>query len=508
VIARALLWATLLVAGCRDDRPAVLNTIFTCDPESGTADYDCGDGQVCYPAASAIGHAICVPSCDPANPDTCPGGACTSAGECLTRCSVEQSNPCPGGGKLSCVRITYSPLEIANGLDGMCLPVGATCATTNDCRSGVYDFCSSATNGSQIDSSFATSGAFCAQSGCSTSGVACEPGSSCLPLVLPLNVGHVDDICTPNCIRRSRPGDMGMVEECIPGYTCVNTSFPQTDIRVCTPGMPGFLCDDSLGCTTGACQPWTDVGGDYAQVRTCSPTCQTDDDCLAYDNTDNSIALDKFTCHNGYCRQFTSITSTELCLHAGSECLLDPQASCESIASLIGNPDLAAPDPCNGGALLAFIDITACIRSCTTDDDCQTLTTNTHALHTCVVGFCFPSLPATTPCTSDAVCAPGLHCLKPANAKPVYPNCTISCSTHADCVNHPALGSSFACTNGQCVGKTQAGCQPLVPSSDYCLGGKLVGGVCLSPSGWTCNKDSLCESGVCDRTTGTRGHCR
>jgi hypothetical protein len=483
-----------------------MNDVFSCNPSSRTADFDCGDGYVCFSGLQSVGDAICVPRCDPTDPKSCPMGSCTPSGECLQRCNVEQSGSCPAGsGVLSCVRVTYSPDQVAGGFDGVCLPVSSTCSSTADCTSPIFNLCTSDTNGQQYNPNLPTSGSICVQGGCRYSGVACEPGSSCLPNVLPLAVARIPDVCTPNCFRRSRPGDMGMVDECMPGFTCVSTTFPQIGVKACIPGMVGFLCTENYGCSVGTCLPWTDVGGVMDNFQTCSPTCTSDADCLIFDNTANPGALAKFTCVNGTCRSMASVINTTYCAHEGDSCPLDPTATCRILSPVA---DLAVVDPCQPGA--GLLGVSECVRDCGSDSDCATLSSNTYVPFVCNSGACVPSLPAVLPCETDAACAATLHCLPPPTGfvGPPYPACNIACNTSADCVANPALGSSYFCIQSRCLPKTSSGCPPPAPSKDLCLAGMMVGANCVSPAGWTCDKNTQCASGQCDQSSGRLGHCK
>src|SRR5262249_23298107 len=138
-IGAAFVLGLVLSHGCLDDRARVAASVFTCDPGETSANRDCGKGFVCYTAAQSLGSSICLPRCHPSQPTSC-SGVCTSAGECLKRCTVKQSGGCPAG--LTCVRTTISPLESGSN-DGVCLPVGATCVSSPQCTSAIFNRCSS-----------------------------------------------------------------------------------------------------------------------------------------------------------------------------------------------------------------------------------------------------------------------------------------------------------------------------------------------------------------------------
>jgi hypothetical protein len=508
-----LFLASLLhLAGCTDDRKRVAGDVFLCNASSHTADFDCGDGYVCYSGAQSLGESVCVASCDPERAaKTCPAGACTVAHECLTRCTVGAKNACGGEGILSCVRTTYSPLEAADGKDGVCIPVAFTCETSDDCGSPIFNLCTSETNGQQDNDTLLKSGSVCAQGNCARDGVACEPGSTCIKKVLPTDVSDTPDVCTPNCLRRQLPGDGGVVEECPIGFSCLDQVFPQTSTRVCAPGFPGWICQDPLGCAAGSCAPWQDVGGPFNGFNTCSPACQNDDDCLIYDRAGNANVLSHFTCVSGQCRHLQSLFFTEICLEGDRPCRLDPEARCVNPPHPAADAGTAADDPCSLSAMAgATSESAACVRDCGSNADCATLTNNAHVTYTCVGGSCVPAVPFIFPCGDDSGCMPGLHCLPaPAGGGKV---CSLSCQTPADCAANPALGSGFACALGICVPKTASGCAPPAPARELCLSGIFddSDGRCKSPKGWACDNDdqhpgypARCQSGKC-----SAGHCQ
>jgi hypothetical protein len=512
--ALALLALVTLAGGCKDDRKRVQMDVFLCNPTSHTADYDCGDGFVCYQTAQSVGGSICVPACDPNHPETCPGGACTAGGECLKRCSVPAADggvadDC-GNALLSCVRVTYAPGESGSGkLDGVCMPVTSTCTTSDDCGSPVFTVCDSETNGQQFNPDrLATTGSVCVQGGSNAGLVGCEPGSTCIRKVLPASISDAPDVCTPNCLRRKRASDGQTVDECLPGFSCLTSAFPQTTTRVCAPGFPGWLCTDPLGCVAGECDAWHAAQLD--DFKTCSPTCTSDDDCLIYDHPGNPNLVTHFTCFDGHCHNLQSLFFPEMCV-ADRGCALDPAATCQAPPS-----PAPSPDPCSAlasatmplGALGGATSL--CVRDCNSDADCAALSKSSHLPHACVLGRCAPSVPFLVPCKDDASCLPTLKCLPPPPGFPLPKVCTIACTSSADCTGNPALGSVFTCAEGECVPKTAAGCAPAAPVADLCLAGELQNGVCVSPNGWVCDDDKQCASGHCDRKTVANtliGHC-
>lgn len=478
------------LSGCNDDRKRVQADVFLCNPASHTANYDCGDGYVCYTATQAIGDSICVPRCDPQNPEkTCPGGACTRTGECLTRCRVEDgAKACPAGdGILSCVRTTYSPLE-NDGKNGVCGPVAFTCSNTSDCLSPVFNICTSDTNGQNADPTLLRTGSVCAQGFCSRDGVACEPGSTCIKNVLGEAVPNAPDVCTPNCQRQMMPGsDMG-VDQCVVGFTCLDEAFPQTTVRVCAPGVPGWLCTSNLGCVAGGCVSW---GPPYDEINACSPACTQDSDCRIYDRAGGPTAVGNptfashFTCVNQRCRNLQTLFFVDSCLNTSDGCQLDDKATCIA-------PDMAGTDGTNATG-------PACVHNCDGDDECDSLSSATHVRHVCDLGShrCIPAVPFVYQCAGDASCTAGLSCV----ATPLGNRCTKSCDNNDDCAKDPLMSSNYGCLLPfhVCVPKQAAGSPPLISPQppELCLSGLAPNGYCQSPKDWVCDHDNECVSGKC-----------
>ncbi len=504
------LWLPLLLCGCKDDRKTVAMDIFICNPNSHTADYDCGDGFVCYSAVQAVGSSMCVPACDPADAASCPEGVCTRAGECLTRCSVDDPAACPaGGGVLSCMRTDYSP-KASPGPDGLCLPVAFSCDDESQppksCESAVFNYCTSEISNGQVRSpGLLTSGSICVQGRCSADGVGCEPGSACIQKVLPASIASsAPDVCSPNCVERKR-ADGVTVEECLPGFTCLDQAFPQSQSHVCAPGFAGWLCVESLGCGTGDClSAWQQAGELFKGFDTCAPPCDDDNDCAPFQAGPaaqaNPNAFTTFTCQHGHCRSFQSMFFAISCLDPGSQCQVDTDATCAV------NPVSPPPSPVACPTLAMATSIAGspaiCELGCQDESQCAKLSGGSHLTYSCANGICLPSVPYATPCQHDASCMPGLTCQAPTGL-PGAPNiCTASCQSTADCTSNESLGNAFACLFGQCTPKTESGCPPPLPQPDVCLSGRMQGSLCVSPTGWACDSDSRCASGTC-----TMGRC-
>ena len=112
----------------------------------------------------------------------------------------------------------------------------------------------------------------------------------------------------------------------------------------------------------------------------------------------------------------------------------------------------------------------------------------------------------------------GLKCTDLGGTK----TCTVGCGSSDDCAKNNALGTNFGCTNfpllndpatkiAICAPRTQSGCPTSSP--DLCLSKQFdrAGVNCASPSGWACNADAQCVSGVCKILQDTKppfGRCQ
>ncbi|HEX6837418.1 MAG TPA: hypothetical protein VF334_12650, partial [Polyangia bacterium] len=357
--------------GCIDERKKIAAQVFFCNPASRTADADCGAGYMCYSATQAIGGSICVPACDPADATTCKG-VCTLSGACLTRCKVPNApgevDACPA--PLVCSRTTESPLEAASGADGVCLPLNAVCSTNADCTSPVFTECSSNVNGSTQGAGLLTTGNVCVQGRCNANKIACDPGSACIKSILPDSI-PAPDVCSPICtpVRDRKPGVT--FNECLPGYTCLSDAFPQTDAPACAPGFPGWLCVDDAGCTAGACYDWGDTSDKFKGFQTCAPPCRTDDDCVPYDRGGNPAFLSHNTCHDGVCRNYSSIFFPMTCLNDGDPCKLDSESKCIAPSNDMGMVPTMGLGAFGGAAAI-------CVHGCSSASDCSTFAAAAH----------------------------------------------------------------------------------------------------------------------------------
>jgi hypothetical protein len=504
----AFVAGTLASHGCIDDRKKIAAQVFFCNPDSRTADADCGKGFMCYSAAQALGGSICVPRCDPNNAASC-DGACTQSGACLTRCTVPKTatdaEPCPT--PLLCTRITDSPIQ--EGPDGVCLPINNTCSMNRDCTSPVFDECISNVNGAAQGGGLLTSGNACVAGRCSARGIACSPGSACIRDIVPGTV-PAPDLCSPICTPvRDRPDGGASFNECMPSLTCLSDAFPQTESPACSPGFPGWLCVDDFGCTAGKCYDWKDLDKRFDGFKTCAPPCKSDDDCVPYDRGGNPSYLTRNICHDGQCRNLQSMFFPLNCMVAGKgNCHLDPEAECVFPSSDMGMVPQMGLGALGGTA--AF-----CVHGCQSASDCDGLATVTHMPMTCGtvnnVPACVPMIPFFIECKTKDDCFGTLTCEQvpagPSGA--VVGLCTRRCTTSADCAGEPGLGTTFSCNNNVCVPKTLSGDK--ATSSDQCLSGVSQNGVCVSPTNWACTDDAQCANQQCDiipLTDPKFGRCR
>ena len=494
--------------GCVDERKKIAAEVFFCNPASRTADADCGAGYMCYSATQAIGGSICVPTCDPNDATTCMG-VCTLSGACLSRCKVPNApgdvDACPA--PLVCSRTTDSPIESQSGADGVCLPLNAACSSNADCTSPVFTECTSNVNGATQGPTLLTSGNVCVQGKCKERNIACDPGSACITSILPDSI-PAPDVCSPICtpVRDRKPGQT--FNECLPGYTCLSDAFPETDAPACAPGFPGWLCVDDSGCTAGGCYDWGDTSDKFKGFQTCAPPCKTDDDCVPYDRGSNPAFLSHNTCHDGVCRNFSSIFFPMTCLRQNDPCQLDPESKCIAPADDMGMVPMMGLGAFGGAAAI-------CVHGCSSPSDCSTMSAALHIPMTCgTIGpfnACVPMIPSLINCTTTDECYGDLTCEGPAG-KAV---CTKRCTADADCGNDPALGTVFFCSPlNVCTPKAPAG--SLVAMPDACMSGQGVGqaagGVkCVSPTGWACTADDQCLNGQCDlfpNTNPSFGRCK
>ena len=265
-----------------------------------------------------------------------------------------------------CGRTTDSPIEVAGGDDGVCLPLNAVCATNDDCTSPVFTECSAAVNGSAQGRAAHDGQRLRAGQVQRARHRAASRARRASRDVLPMSI-PAPDVCSPICtpVRDRKPGQT--FNECLPGLTCLSDAFPQTDAPACAPGFPGWLCVDKLGCTAGGCYDWGDTSDKFKGFETCAPPCKTDDDCVPFDRGGNPKFLSHNICHEGVCRDFSSLFFPMICTATGpGHCKLDPEAKCVFPSDGHGHGAEMGLGAFGGAAAV-------CVHGCSSPSDCDTL---------------------------------------------------------------------------------------------------------------------------------------
>ena len=201
------------------------------------------------------------------------------------------------------------------------------------------------------------------------------------------------------------------------------------------------------------------------------------------------------TCHDGICKNFSSLFFPLTCLRDGDACALDPEAKCVSPQNDMGMVPAMGLGAFGGAAAV-------CVHGCSSPSDCSTVAANLHIPMTCgTIGSfsaCVPMIPDLINCVTSDECFGDLTC-EGGGAKAV---CTKRCAATADCTGDDALGSNFYCDGGGlCAPKFSSGLP--APSEEACLSGKGTtlpsgaGVTCVSPTGWACALDGQCANGQC-----------
>ena len=417
---------------------------------------------MCYAAAQAVGGSICVPPCDPNDPDDLQRRV-HRVGRLPARAARVPATPA----RTSTVRRRSSAgarpsrrSRRPTATTASACRSTRSCSTNADCTSPVFTRVHQQRQRRHQRPGLLTTGEICVQGKCSERGIACEPGSACVRDVLPKSI-PAPDVCSPICtpVRDRKPGQS--FNECLPGLTCLSDAFPQTDAPACAPGFPGWLCVDDIGCTAGGCYDWGDTSPKFEGFKTCAPPCKTDDDCFPYDRGGNPVFLSHNTCHDGVCRNFASMFFPVTCLR-------DERAV---PARSRGQVHRAVDGHGHGDDRFRSARSAARRRSaCTAARRRRTATTMAAALHipmTCGTinqfSACVPMFPFIINCTDSSECYGDLTCEGPAG-KSV---CTRRCTSSADCADDPALGTTFTCTQqsvcAQAAGRQTGGDGRRVP---------------------------------------------
>ena len=426
----------LLLAACSVDQSAYQNKIYTCDVTSGDSQA-CGDGYGCYGAARQLGSPdFCAPTCEGDGTNS----VC-SQGFSLQKCSPNLSGPCPQG--TNCIRTDL----IAD--EGVCLPI-ANCTENKDCRDPVRRECFSTEmtrNYGGLGTDLKKDHEFCFQNGCSRTGEACEPGTTCLPLVLGAGV---PDVCTPDCDADKR---------CPPNFICSTLFSSQNTHPYCIPGFLGFRCAASLDCVIGTCE----MPG-MSPRKVCTTNCNGDGECARYNNAGLGLPA-TFVCQNNKCLSPT-LTVLDFCTigQEMTDCQTGEICSRAVIPNLPEGTGICVATCQPGGS---------CPPKGGFPQACVPLGATSSAGAVCVIGI------FGVPCTQTGNCISTLQCLAPIAAFPNLKQCTTTCQSHTDCTGNPAIGG-----DSYCFGLVVTG------GAMICENKGNTGGDCIDPI--------QCKSGVCN----------
>ena len=452
--------AGLVASGCKVDRAAFNQRVFSCDtaatnPGCGTDDH--GQPMACF-AARQIGAPtdFCARMC-PADPTTAEG-VCLDSNVELRSCRPSDDTNIGEGAacnqtSLACLRTDLLADE------GVCTTL-RPCTQSTDCRDPVRSVCATEFLETSIypqgGPSLRLDHLFCLETGCKARGTSCPPGESCLQDVVPRDA-HPPDICVPNCDSHER---------CPPNFLCYRKVSSDAAPSVCIPGLLGFTCSSSIDCMVGTCTP-TGIG-----YSVCTTECDTQADCERFDGEQG-----KFVCVKNEAMPTTPGVCQTPDAFRGSICRTSEDC-------VKRNPYEVCTrfDPAD--------EMGVCLLPCTEEGKCMP---RGGINHTClpVPGdlnppVCFPGYFG-YPCATENNCVGQLAC-KPT-ADPSTSICTVGCASDADCgkvAPDPATGSPKG--NRWIAGDGFCGFDV---GSPICLpNGSL-------PSGTPCHTQAACKSGKC-----------
>jgi hypothetical protein len=453
----------------------------------------------------------------------------------LKRCRPEAADPgCPRG--LRCISSSTS--------GGACVPVAATCHTSDDCTSTIFNACFNQGElavGEAPDAGAAVT-SYCLQSGCVSNDTACSPGSTCIRKVLPEQIS-APDICAPDCNH-----DL----ECPPNMVCAHRALPASGAHICIPDFYGFPCKGAYSCVSGECSVLINAstglsGAQLPPISVCASDCATTADCPDT-STSTPDPYSVQTCRGEKCESLFGLTGALTCFAAGRACG-GGLGTCQELK-------FPSPPPPDGGVgPCAALGVSAsappfCARECGSDADCAPLEAALGLPLTCLqrakiealgyptsgfLGFlvygdpphdalCVPRAPG-LPCDGDASCLPGLAC-KPARLPGgTHAICTKDCAASGRCDTDDGgfnMGPGYACGSAIAPGMLDPLCYPKVPSGQpapiapLCMSGMLGPDprapnrmVCLSGPGLACDSDWQCKSASCLKIPqcNPHGHC-
>jgi hypothetical protein len=456
----------------------------------------CGMNQTCSPASG------CIPDCTMAS--QCDDGIfCNGPEQCV-------SGGCRAGTPPSCGDSITCTTDVCDETANVCrnLPNDAMCGTNQTCSpaSGCIPNCTMA---SQCDDGIFCNGAeTCVAGGC-VAGTPPSCGDS---------IACTTDACDETAnVCRNLPNDAmcGTNQTCSPASGCIPncTMASQCDDGIfcngaetcvaggCVAGTPPS-CDDSIACTTDACDETGNLCrniGDDAMCgtnQTCSPASGCIPDCTMASQCDDGI----------FCN------GTEACVAGG--CVAGTPPSCDdSIACTTdacdetGNLCRNIGDDALCGMNETCSPATGCIPDCTMASQCDD-GIFCNGSETCVAGGCVAGTPPDCDdmvmCTTDLCDETANVCRHLADDGVCMPNemcsttmgCVPECTGDDDCDDALFCNGSETCVSGGCVAGSAPSCSDGVACTvDLC---DEAGDRCLRvPDDAMCPANNRCFATGC-----------
>ncbi len=417
----------------------------SCDDTNACTDDGCNPASGCY-------HNDSTQACDDGDPctlgDVCANGACTPGTgkcECQTNddCAAkDDGNAC--NGVLVCVANTCQ-------LDPKSLVVCDASKDTNctanlcDVGDGVCKMTLFPAGTSCDDGSVCTAKDQCSGGICAGAAVTCDDDNPCS-----------DDTCDPlsGCKNTANTAQCEDGNPCTSGDVCVGGSCTSgkdtcggcTSDAECTKQDDGDLCNGTLSCQAGTCQP--------------TPAIVCSDD-------GNS-------CTNAQCQATTGVCVTIVVVN-GNAC--DDGDACTTASACLSGQ-------CVGSTKIDCDDGEAC-----TADLCDKIK---GCLHEATIGA---TCDDGNSCTNPDLCGPSGTCLGGFN--------TCQCKTDGDCAGDEdgdACNGVLACVSNQCVVKpgSVVVCDPSQDTpcrSNLCAQKTGVCALEVAPNGTSCDDGSVCTGG-------------
>jgi len=464
-----LLSTTLLalsLAACKVDDKEFQSRIFACDTSA--ADPLCGtdangNPMQCFAARQIGATDFCTQHCGD-EPMSLPDqdAVCVQGNALLKACNPEDDHgptkaAHPNGAcdhaELGCLRTDVLPHT--DGTDeGVCITM-RTCTDNVDCRDPVRSVCA-ATFLRELYSQNTTLHAdnlYCLQEGCDANETSCSPGETCLRKVIPAGA-NPPDICVPNCDSEGH---------CPPNHFCLSAISGPANPDVCIPGLLGFVCNTDVDCLLGTCMDdgGTGAGGD--NLKLCTTTCNSDDDCNKFDSDQGLFVCNKAATPHPVCATPNAYRGASC--DTDADCIRDKDSKCMRTAPTDRQGTCLHECDAKGGCLPRGGINQTCLPLLSPDGP---------------EGFlpiCLPGLFG-YPCASDGNCVGDLSCrtVDPTDST-TPPFCTRLCAADDDCTKDKwSVG-------GWC-GASEPGGPP----------------ICIPPldPGKPCAQGNQCASGVCN----------